>query len=120
MRALKSALARYICWRSLACLFDQKPGRTFRRLRDTHSIMSRYARWTICTCTAAALLSAAIATAQAQSAQHPDHAKKAAPPAAAAPAQLPKLPPRTPFTAADDATAVIAGMPDARFWADSA
>ncbi len=27
----------------------------------------------------------------------------------------PKLPPRTPFTAADDAAAVIPGMPDARF-----
>jgi hypothetical protein len=29
------------------------------------------------------------------------------------------LPPRTPFTAAEDAAAVIPGMPDARFWADS-
>jgi predicted acylesterase/phospholipase RssA len=83
--------------------------------------MSRHARWTICTCTAAALLSAsfAIATAQAQSAHHSGHAKKAAPPAAAVPAP-PKLPPRAPFTAADDAAADIASMPDARFWADSA
>ncbi len=31
----------------------------------------------------------------------------------------PKLPPRTPFTAAEDAVAVVPGMPDARFWADS-
>ena len=29
------------------------------------------------------------------------------------------MPPRTPFTAADDAAAAIPGMPDARFWADS-
>ena len=39
------------------------------------------------------------------------------PPIAGAPPQ--KLPPRAPFTAADDAVAAIAGMPDARFWADS-
>jgi predicted acylesterase/phospholipase RssA len=38
-------------------------------------------------------------------------------PAPAAPA--PKFPPRTPFTAADDAVATIPGMPDARFFADS-
>jgi len=31
----------------------------------------------------------------------------------------PQLPPRAPFTAAEDAAAVIPGMPDARFWADS-
>src|SRR5215470_11940717 len=31
-----------------------------------------------------------------------------------------KFPPRAPFTAADDAIAAIPGMPDARFWADSA
>jgi predicted acylesterase/phospholipase RssA len=41
----------------------------------------------------------------------------AQPPAAAA--RPPQLPPRTPFTAADEAAAVIPGMPDARFWADS-
>jgi predicted patatin/cPLA2 family phospholipase len=39
------------------------------------------------------------------------------PPIAGAPPQ--KLPPRTPFTAADDAVAAIPGMPDVRFWADS-
>jgi hypothetical protein len=39
------------------------------------------------------------------------------PPAAASPAQ--KLPPRVPFTAADQAVAAVPGMPDARFWADS-
>ena len=90
-------------------------------------------RWTISTC--AAVLAAtfsllpqgsfAAATAQVQSAHHQVgvRAKKApakptvAPPGAAA--QQSKLPPRTPFTAADDAVAAIAGMPDARFWADS-
>jgi predicted acylesterase/phospholipase RssA len=36
----------------------------------------------------------------------------------AAPKPAP-LPPRTPFTAAEDAAARIPGMPDARFWADS-
>jgi predicted acylesterase/phospholipase RssA len=30
-----------------------------------------------------------------------------------------QLPPRTPFTAAEDAGATIPGMPEARFWADS-
>jgi len=29
------------------------------------------------------------------------------------------LPPRTPFTAAEDAAAVVPGIPEARFWADS-
>src|SRR5215467_10605471 len=41
-----------------------------------------------------------------------------APPPAAA-AQPQKLPPRTPFTAADGAAAVVPGMADERFWADS-
>ncbi len=31
----------------------------------------------------------------------------------------PEIPPREPFTAAEDAAAAIPGMPDARFWADS-
>src|SRR5215472_2177886 len=44
--------------------------------------------------------------------------KPPAPPPAAA-AQPPKLPQRVPFTAADVAVAVVPGMPDARFWADS-
>jgi predicted patatin/cPLA2 family phospholipase len=41
----------------------------------------------------------------------------ASPPAA--PAQPQKLPPRGPFTAADQAVAGVPGMPDVRFWADS-
>ena len=98
--------------------------------------MNHSARWTISTCAAATMLAAtfsllpqgslAAATAQAQSAHHQvgARAKKApakppvAPPGAAA--QQSKLPPRTPFTAADDAVAAIPGMPDARFWANSA
>ncbi|MGB6321599.1 MAG: patatin-like phospholipase family protein [Xanthobacteraceae bacterium] len=97
--------------------------------------MNPSVRWTISTCAAATVLAAtfsllpqgsfAAATAQAQSAHHQvgARAKKAltkptvAPPGAAA--QQSKLPPRTPFTAADDAVAAIPGMPDARFWADS-
>jgi predicted acylesterase/phospholipase RssA len=96
--------------------------------------MNPSVRWTIWTCTAAIVLAATFfiptpspfaATAQAQSARHQvgARAKKAptkppvAPPGAAA--QQSKLPPRTPFTAADDAVAAIPGMPDARFWADS-
>ena len=46
--------------------------------------------------------------------------KKGAGPPAAAPAPQPELPPRVPFSAADAAAAVIPGIADARFWADSA
>src|SRR5271169_1494609 len=79
--------------------------------------MNRYARWTFCTCMAAAIVSA---PAFAQT-KHPAPSSSKTTPAApaAAPGQPPKLPPRTPFTAADDAAAVIPGMPDARFFADS-
>ena len=45
--------------------------------------------------------------------------KVPAPPAPAAANQPKPLPPRPPFTAAEDAAATIPGMPDARFWADS-
>lgn len=44
---------------------------------------------------------------------------KAAPSAPPAVAAKPGLPPRIPFTDADEAAAVIPGIPDARFWADS-
>src|ERR1700729_3802469 len=49
-------------------------------------------------------------------------ARKAAPakpPAAQPQPQAKQLPPRIPFTAADEVAAAIPGMPDARFWADS-
>ena len=94
--------------------------------------MSKSARWTVCTCTAAALLWAPLlvpsrlplaAAAQAQSAHgHAAgaRAKKTSRLPPAATAQPRQLPPRTPFTAADEAAAVIPGMADARFWADSA
>ncbi len=95
------------------------------------ALMGKSTRWIVCSCSAAALVAAAYllptgmtfgtATAQAQSTRHSTgtHAKKtpSQPPAAAA--QAPKLPPRAPFTAADDNAAVIPGMPDARFFADS-
>ena len=92
------------------------------------------ARWTIChmrgrRSAGGAALGAvsgcrfAAATAQAQSARPCQPARTprkrtGSPPAAAAPPN--KLPPRIPFTAADEAAAAIPGMPDARFWADSA
>src|SRR5262249_53079897 len=41
------------------------------------------------------------------------------PPPPPAAAQPQKLPPRAPFTAADQAVATVPGVPDARFWADS-
>jgi hypothetical protein len=47
------------------------------------------------------------------------NAKTAPPPPPAVAAQPQKLPPRAPFTAADEAAAGVPGMPDARFWADS-
>lgn len=46
-------------------------------------------------------------------------AKKAPTPPPAAAAQPRELPPRIPFTAAEEAAAAIPGIPDARFWADS-
>ena len=93
--------------------------------------MKKHKRLTICTCVAAALLAAPLLapselpfagdTAQAKSAKHPAAAQAAKPPGPppAAASQLPKLPPRIAYTAADAAAAVIPGMPDARFWADS-
>ena len=45
--------------------------------------------------------------------------RKAPSPPPLAKLQPKPLPPRTPFTAAEDAAATIPGMPDARFWADS-
>src|SRR5271169_5918459 len=95
--------------------------------------MNKHTRLTICTCTAAVLLSAPFfvssgisllaATAQAKSANEHSartHAQKAPGPPPAAATQPRQLPPRIPFTAADEAAAVIPGIPDARFWADSA
>jgi predicted acylesterase/phospholipase RssA len=55
---------------------------------------------------------------RARTAVRPRAAKPVAKPPAAA-AQAKSLPERMPFTADDDAVAAIAGMPDARFWADS-
>jgi hypothetical protein len=73
-------------------------------------------RFIVCTSAAVAIIVASsgslFARAQAKKTPQPE----AAAPAAGEPA---KLPPRTPFTAADDAAAVVPGMPDVRFWGDS-
>jgi hypothetical protein len=53
--------------------------------------------------------------------QRPRAAVKRAPAKApVAAVRPPQLPPRVPYSAADAAAATIPGMPDARFWADSA
>jgi hypothetical protein len=44
---------------------------------------------------------------------------RATPPAQSAASPQTQLPPRIPFTAAEEAVAIIPGMTDARFWADS-
>jgi len=89
--------------------------------------MAKMARWYVYT--AAALLAAPLllppspSVAQPAPAQNRSaHAHKRAPakPQVAPPqAQGRQLPPRIPFTAADEVAATIPGMPDARFWADS-
>jgi predicted acylesterase/phospholipase RssA len=76
--------------------------------------MTSSLRWYACTAAAASLLIAFAPAALAKTKQSP-----LPPAAAAAPGQPKPLPPRTPFTAADEAAATIPGMPDARFWADS-
>jgi len=99
--------------------------------------MTQYARWYSCT---AALLSALVlalpavpfysASADAQGLSGPKNAasprRAAAPRGKTAPSKPPvvvaqpkQLPPRTPFTAADEDAATVPGMADARFWADS-
>lgn len=89
--------------------------------------MSTSKQWSVCAI--AALLSAsflllplfAVSTAQANAATHrrvaPARAQNAPAPATAA--QPKQLPPRTQFSEADEAAAIVPGMPDARFWADS-
>jgi patatin-like phospholipase len=88
--------------------------------------MNNFARWTFFMCAAIAAaapdLSFVAVAAQDGGGQHmvrtqPKNTPQSAP---ASPAgQQPKLPPRTPFTAADEAAAIVPGMPDARFWGDS-
>ncbi|HEY1980398.1 MAG TPA: hypothetical protein VGH13_09940, partial [Xanthobacteraceae bacterium] len=88
--------------------------------------MSIVSRSTLSATTAAAfavatLLAPAVLHAQNAVPHKASHAArtqaKTPPTDAAAPAH--QLPPRIPFTAADDAAATIPGMPDARFFADS-
>ena len=93
--------------------------------------MANMARWYVYT--AAALLAAPLLVPAPLAAQptadqyrgaqaHKAPAHKTAPaktPAAQPQPQAKQLPPRIPFTAADEVAATIPGMPDARFWADS-
>jgi predicted acylesterase/phospholipase RssA len=90
--------------------------------------MANMARWYVYT--AAALLAAPLALppsapfsakpAAAQNRSAPAHKRAPAKTPEAQPQpQAKQLPPRIPFTAADEALAAIPGMPDARFWADS-
>jgi predicted acylesterase/phospholipase RssA len=84
--------------------------------------MTNMTRWYACTAAAlvaASLIVSSVVPSVAAQSRSVAHTKKApAKPAVAAP-QPPQLPPRIPFTAAEQAKAVIPGMPDARFWADS-
>jgi predicted acylesterase/phospholipase RssA len=50
---------------------------------------------------------------------HPGTKKDLNEPPPATAVQPTPLPPRTPFTAAEDAAAAVPGLPEARFWADS-
>src|ERR1700720_737110 len=90
--------------------------------------MKRFLRRMICASAAAIFLLAAFGTqvgnvaAQDRGRSHKSRATDepvSPPPPPAAAAQPQKLPPRAPFTAADEAVAGGPGMPDARFWADS-
>jgi predicted patatin/cPLA2 family phospholipase len=86
--------------------------------------MSIVSRSTLSATTAAAFVAvtlfapAALHAQNAASHKTPHAARTQEPPAAAAGAAH-QLPPRIPFTAADDAAATIPGMPDVRFFADS-
>ena len=85
--------------------------------------MASSPRWYVLT--AAALLAAPLfisfaaypVAAQTKSTRAQNKANAANPPVAAV--QPKQLPPRIPFSSADQAAATIPGMPDARFWADS-
>ena len=73
-------------------------------------------RWTVFTCAAVAMTAATSGAPFARTQANKTSQPEAAAPAAGEPS---KPPARTPFTAADEAAAVIPGMPDARFWGDS-
>jgi hypothetical protein len=122
-----------------SCVIDgnEKGPSFFSEFRDPMTAMTLHRRWSICA--AAALVGAPLlvplgttsAPAQgmsgsaavgshpqlvaAQAKRAPNQGVKAPPP----PPAQPQLPPRVPFTAAEDAASFIPGMPDARFWADS-
>src|SRR6202790_4907342 len=90
--------------------------------------MANMARWYVYT--VAALLAAPLVLppsaplsakpAAAQNRSTPAHKRAPAKQPALPPhPQAKQLPPRIPFTVADEVAAAIPGMPDARFWADS-
>src|ERR1700720_4013184 len=87
--------------------------------------MKRFLRRMICASAAAIFLLAAFGTqvgnvaAQDRGRSHKSRATDEPVPPPPPPAQPQKLPPRAPFTAADEAVAGVPDMPDARFWADS-
>jgi hypothetical protein len=73
-------------------------------------------RWTVCACAAVAIAVASSGSSFARTQDKKTPQPETAPPPAG---QQSKPPPRTPFTGADDAAAIIPGIPDARFWGDS-
>jgi hypothetical protein len=92
--------------------------------------MKRSLRRPICACAAVVLVAAFglhgagapaqdLGTRQKSPARESPSRVKRPPAPPPLPVQPQKFPPRAPFTAADDAIAAIADMPDARFWADS-
>jgi len=85
--------------------------------------MRKFARRAICALLATATVAAAalLPTQGAHSAHYRARTHVNIPPSQPPVApRAQKLPPRTPFTAAEDDIAIVPGMPDARFWADSA
>ena len=90
--------------------------------------MARWYVYTAAALLAAPLLVPAPLTAQSAADQYRGARARKAPAHQRTPAKTPtaqpqpqakQLPPRVPFTAADEVAATIPGMPDARFWADS-
>jgi predicted acylesterase/phospholipase RssA len=91
--------------------------------------MSTSKQWSVCVIAAALsapfLLLPLFAVSAAQGQANATTHRRAAParaqnaPAPATAAQPKQLPPRTQFSEADEVAAIVPGMPDARFWADS-
>jgi predicted acylesterase/phospholipase RssA len=80
--------------------------------------MTRWYAYTAAALLAVCLVAPSLAPSAAAQSRSTQAKKTPAKPAVAAP-QAKQLPPRIPFTAAEQAIAAIPDMPDARFWADS-